>query len=69
MHLHKQALSGITSEVILYKIQMNANGATSLQSQSHSLPNVCSPTPGKRHITAKSSAQFSGELGNLSKTF
>ena len=46
MHLHKQALSEITFELILYKSQINVNGATSLQSQSHSLANVCSPTPG-----------------------
>ena len=64
MHLHKQALSGITFELILYKSQMNESGSISFQSQSHSLPNVCSPTPGRGHITAKSADQCSGELLN-----
>ena len=41
---------------------LNANGTISLQSRSHSLPNICSTKLGRRHITSKSADQYSGEF-------
>ena len=61
LYLHEQAISETTSKHIPQRSQINANGATSLQSQNEILPDMCSPTVERSHITVKSAEAHSAE--------
>ena len=71
MHVLVQALLELTSKHTPLKSQINANGATTLQLQSHILPNMCSPTVERSHITVKSAEVHSEkqELWKLTSAF
>ena len=54
MHVEKQEILEDTWKHIPYKSQMNANGASTPQSQNQISAGICSPTVERGHITVKS---------------
>ena len=54
MHVEKQEILEDTWKHIPYKSQINANGASTPQSQNQISADICSPTVERGHITVKS---------------